>query len=112
MKTHTHIPAFYWHVVGQITWPDCFNLLQKQYNNKFNITPTPINKSINDVFAKEENQINSKKDSNIEEEIKNLSKNEKEKEIRKYRSKMEKAAKSLDFLEAARLRDIIKLLKV
>ena len=85
---------------------------QKQYNNKFNITPTPINKSINDVFAKEENQINSKKDSNLEEEIKNLSKNEKEKEIRKYRSKMEKAAKSLDFLEAARLRDIIKLLKV
>jgi excinuclease UvrABC helicase subunit UvrB len=42
---------------------------------------------------------------------KNLSKKEKEKEIRKYRTKMESAAKSLDFIEAARLRDIIKTLK-
>ena len=31
--------------------------------------------------------------------------------MRKYRSQMEKAAKSLDFIEAARLRDIMKLLK-
>ena len=43
--------------------------------------------------------------------IKNLSKKEKEKEIRKCRSKMEKAAKTLDFVEAARLRDKIKLLR-
>ena len=84
---------------------------QDQYNKKNNITPTPLNKSIKDVFQKEENQINIKKENNISKEIKNLSKSQKEKEIRRYRAKMEKAAKSLDFIEAARLRDIIKILK-
>ena len=84
---------------------------QKIYNKKFNITPTPLNKSIKDVFTKEESQINIKKEKNITEKIKSLSKNEKDKEMRKYRSQMEKAAKSLDFIEAARLRDIMKLLK-
>ena len=84
---------------------------QKIYNKKFNITPTPLNKSIKDVFTKEESQINIKKEKNITEKIKSLSKTEKDKEMRKYRSQMEKAAKSLDFIEAARLRDIMKLLK-
>ena len=84
---------------------------QNKYNKKFNITPTPLNKSINDVFTKEENITNTKIQNNIEENIKGLSKIEKEKQIRKYRSEMEKAAKSLDFLEAARIRDIIKLLR-
>ena len=84
---------------------------QNKYNKKFNITPTPLNKSINDVFTKEENITNTKIQNNIEEDIKGLSKIEKEKQIRKYRSEMEKAAKSLDFLEAARIRDIINLLK-
>ena len=84
---------------------------QKIYNKKFNITPTPLNKSIKDVFTKEESQINIKKEINITEKIKSLSKTEKDKEMRKYRSQMEKAAKSLDFIEAARLRDIMKLLK-
>ena len=84
---------------------------QNKYNKKFNITPTPLNKSINDVFTKEENITNTKIQNNIEEDIKGLSKIEKKKQIRKYRSEMEKAAKSLDFLEAARIRDIIKLLK-
>ena len=84
---------------------------QKIYNKKFNITPTPLNKSIKDVFTKEESQKNIKKEKNITEKIKSLSKTEKDKEMRKYRSQMEKAAKSLDFIEAARLRDIMKLLK-
>ena len=84
---------------------------QNKYNKKFNITPTPLNKSINDVFTKEENITNTKIQNNIEEDIKGLSKIEKKKQIIKYRSEMEKAAKSLDFLEAARIRDIIKLLK-
>ena len=84
---------------------------QDLYNKKNNITPTPLNKSIKDVFQKEENQISIKKENNISKEIKNLSKSQKEKEIRRYRAKMEKAAKSLDFIEAARLRDIIKILK-
>ena len=51
------------------------------------------------------------KDSVVNEGFNNLSKVDKEKQIRKYRTEMEKAAKSLDFIEAARIRDIIKLLK-
>ena len=69
------------------------------------------NKKIKDVFVKEESETFNIQKSNLQFDIKNLSKIEKEKEIRKYRSKMEKAAKSLDFLEAARFRDLIKVLK-
>ena len=85
---------------------------QKNYNTKFDIIPTPLNKNIFNFFINEETNSNKiVKDELINEKIKNLSKKEKEKEIRKYRSKMEKAAKNLDFVEAARLRDRIKLLK-
>ena len=82
---------------------------QKKYNTKNNITPTPLNKSINDVFLTQTDKLED--DKMIMSKTKNLSKKEKEKEIRKYRTKMENAAKSLDFIEAARLRDIIKTLK-
>jgi len=85
---------------------------QKNYNAKFDIIPTPLNKNISNFFINEETNSNKiVRDELINEKIKNLSKNEKEKEIRKCRSKMEKAAKNLDFIEAARLRDAIKLLK-
>ncbi len=85
---------------------------QKNYNKKFDIIPTPLNKNISNFFINEENNSNKiVKDELINEKIKNLSKEKKEKEIRKCRSKMEKAAKDLDFVEAARLRDRIKLLK-
>ena len=84
---------------------------QKKFNKKFNIKPAPLNKKIKDVFVKEESETFNIQKSNLQFDIKNLSKIEKEKEIRKYRSKMEKAAKSLDFLEAARFRDLIKVLK-
>ena len=82
---------------------------QKKYNTKNNITPTPLNKSINDVFLTQTDKLED--DKMIMSKTKNLSKKEKEKEIRKYRTKMESAAKSLDFIEAAKLRDIIKTLK-
>ena len=87
---------------------------QKKYNKKNNLTPTPLNKSIKDVFLNQSDNLDVKKiqkEKDILNNIKNLSKNEKEKEIRKYRAEMESAAKSLDFIEAARLRDIIKTLK-
>ncbi len=87
---------------------------QKKYNKKNNLTPTPLNKSIKDVFLNQSDSVDLKKiqkEKEILNNIKNLSKNEKEKEIRKYRAEMESAAKSLDFIEAARLRDIIKTLK-
>ncbi len=85
---------------------------QKNYNKKFDIIPTPLNKNISNFFINEETNSNKiVRDELMNEKIKNLSKKEKEKEIRKCRSKMEKAAKNLDFFEAARLRDTIKLLK-
>jgi excinuclease ABC subunit B len=87
---------------------------QKKYNKKNNLTPTPLNKSIKDVFLSQSDNLDIKKIEKEKEMIngaKNLSKNEKDKQIRKYRTKMESAAKSLDFIEAARLRDIIKTLK-
>ena len=84
---------------------------QKLHNKQFKITPSPLNKGINDVFIKEDYKKPELKDSVVNEDFKNLSKVDKEKQIRKYRIEMEKAAKSLDFVEAARIRDIIKLLK-
>jgi excinuclease ABC subunit B len=84
---------------------------QKLHNKQFKITPAPLNKGINDVFIKDDYKQPVSKGIIINEDFKNLSKVDKEKQIRKYRTEMEKAAKSLDFVEAARIRDIIKLLK-
>ena len=84
---------------------------QKLHNKQFKITPSPLNKGINDVFIKEDYKKPELKDSVVNEDFKNLSKVDKEKQIRKYRTEMEKAAKSLDFIEAAKIRDLIKLLK-
>jgi excinuclease ABC subunit B len=84
---------------------------QKLHNKQFKINPTPLNKGINDIFIKDDYKKPDLKDSVVNEDFKNLSKVDKEKQIRKYRTEMEKAAKSLDFVEAARIRDIIKLLK-
>ena len=84
---------------------------QKLHNKQFKITPSPLNKGINDVFIKDDYKQPVSEVIIINEDFKNLSKVDKEKQIRKYRTEMEKAAKSLDFVEAARIRDIIKLLK-
>ena len=84
---------------------------QKLHNKQFKITPSPLNKGINDVFVKDDYKKPDLKDSVVNEGFNNLSKVDKEKQIRKYRTEMEKAAKSLDFIEAARIRDLIKLLK-
>jgi excinuclease ABC subunit B len=84
---------------------------QKLHNKQFKITPSPLNKGINDVFIKDDYKQPVSKSIIINKDFKNLSKVDKEKQIRKYRTEMEKAAKSLDFVEAARIRDIIKLLK-
>ena len=84
---------------------------QKLHNKQFKITPSPLNKGINDVFIKDDYKQPVSKSIIINKDFKNLSKVDKEKQIRKYRTEMEKAAKSLDFVEAARIRDIIKLFK-
>mgnify|MGYP001206166926 FL=1 len=85
---------------------------QKAYNRKYKVTPTPINKVVSDVFYKDQkNNEKQNKEKFTDLELSEMSETQKDKEIRKYRKLMEKAAKSLDFIEAAKFRDIIKILK-
>ncbi len=85
---------------------------QKAYNRKYNVTPTPINKIVSDVFYTDQiNNEEQNKEKFTDLELSEMSETQKDKEIRKYRKLMEKAAKSLDFIEAAKFRDIIKILK-
>lgn len=90
---------------------------QKQinYNTKNNITPTALVKSINSALIKEkldvyehEKPLTAKA---AEQEATYMSKPQLEKKIRENRKAMETAAKELDFMEAARLRDEIKMLQ-
>ena len=87
---------------------------QIAYNTKHNITPTQIKKSLDDSLSK--NNISSfhydaAATKAAEEDLEYLPKPEIEKRIRDRQKMMEKAAKALDFLVAAQLRDEIKVLK-
>jgi excinuclease ABC subunit B len=87
---------------------------QIAYNTANNITPTQIKKSIENTLAK--NTISSYHYDNTvniaaDEELSYLSKSEIDKKIRKKQKQMETAAKALDFMVAAKLRDEIKALK-
>ncbi len=87
---------------------------QVNYNTKFNITPKQINKKIDNTLAK--NNIASYHYDNAtkkaaEQDLEFLPKSEIEKRIRDKRKQMEEAAKSLDFMAAAQLRDEIEVLK-
>ena len=87
---------------------------QKEFNIKNNITPTPIKTKIKDVFSNNSEHIDLNKVKNGNQLVKNktkMSQAEKTKEINLLRKEMEIAAKSLNFIEAARIRDIIKELK-
>ena len=84
---------------------------QKEYNIRNKIIPKPINKMVSDVFESRQIENKYKNQETLEIDFKNMTKETKEKEISKYRKQMEKAAKSLDFIEAAKFRDIIKKLK-
>ena len=84
---------------------------QQDYNLKNNMTPTALNKSLDNALSK--NSVATYAQELIDRkaaEAKNryLSKEEIEKKIRESRKAMETAAKDLDFIEAARLRDEIK----
>ena len=88
--------------------------IQILFNKKNNITPKQINKSLDNALTKK--SIIS--DLNIASELnqkgigfENLSKKEIDKQIKTTKKEMEKAAKELNFVEAARLRDQIKFLK-
>ena len=84
---------------------------QIAYNTEHNITPTALNKSLDNVLIK--NSVSSyyyelEALKAAEPESEYLSKPELEKKIRERRKLMEQAAKELDFIMAAKLRDEIK----
>ncbi|WP_224484574.1 excinuclease ABC subunit UvrB [Robertkochia aurantiaca] len=88
---------------------------QIAYNKEHNITPTALKKNLDSALAKYsvatyalEKEI---KKQAAEPEVEYMSKDKLEKLIREKRKAMEKAAKELDFMEAARLRDEIKVLQ-
>ena len=87
---------------------------QINYNRINKIKPKALNKSLDSVLAK--NSVVTKKDDIVKQKIERkniayLSKSEIEKKIREIRKAMENAAKSLDFIEAAKFRDEIKTLQ-
>lgn len=87
---------------------------QEAYNNEHNLTPTQIRKNIDNSLTKNQLASYQYEEANnkvTEQEMAYLSKSELEKRIRDSRKEMEKAAKSLDFLVAAQLRDQIKELQ-
>ena len=89
---------------------------QKQidYNTKHNLTPMAIKKSLNNALAKKEKyKVEAAELSGLaaEPDTAYMSKGQLEKMIRDTRKSMETAAKELDFMEAARLRDQIKSLQ-
>ncbi|MEL0457079.1 excinuclease ABC subunit UvrB [Flavobacteriaceae bacterium SZ-1-7] len=84
---------------------------QIEYNSANNIKPKALNKSLDNALAKNSvstysYQLQASKAAEPESEY--LSKPELEKKIREKRKLMEEAAKALDFLVAAKLRDEIK----
>jgi excinuclease ABC subunit B len=87
---------------------------QIDYNTKHKQIPTALNKSLNSALAKNSVATYALELENrkvAEEANRYLTKPEIEKRIREVRKAMEKAAKSLDFLEAAKFRDEIKALQ-
>jgi len=82
---------------------------QMEFNKANNITPTQIEKNIMTTFeVKESTEINIKKNNtNIISIDHNITAEKRKKIIKDLRKEMVKAAKELDFIEAARLRDLI-----
>ena len=87
---------------------------QINFNVENNIIPQALNKKIESAFTKNslvEYELGHTLSVAAEPETAYLSKSELEKMIREKRKSMEKAAKDLDFLQAAKLRDDIKKLQ-
>ncbi|WP_435622997.1 excinuclease ABC subunit UvrB [Flagellimonas sp.] len=87
---------------------------QMAYNEENNIVPKALNKNLDNALAK--NSVSTyhfqKEELRAAEpELEYLTQEQKEKLIREKRKAMEKAAKDLNFMEAAKLRDEIKLLQ-
>lgn len=87
---------------------------QINYNVENNITPQALNKKIESAFTKNplvEYELGHTLSAAAEPETAYMSKADLEKMIREKRKSMEKAAKELDFMQAAKLRDDIKKLQ-
>ena len=87
---------------------------QMAYNETHKITPKALNKSLDNALASNSIQtyVQEREERKIAEAAKQYqSPEDMEKAIREMRKAMEKAAKELDFIEAARLRDAIEGLK-
>ena len=84
------------------------------YNTANGITPTQINKKIDNTLSKSavtSYHYDNAAQKAAEQELEYLPKSEIEKRIREKRKHMEAAAKALDFIVAAQLRDEITVLK-
>ena len=87
---------------------------QIAYNTTNNITPTQINKKIDNTLSKSavsSFHYDNAKQVAAEQDLEYLPKEEIEKRIRQKRKQMEVSAKALDFIAAAKLRDEIAVLK-
>ena len=85
-------------------------VIQMEYNEEHNITPTTVIKGVRDII--EATKVSEEKE-NYESEVKKAAKKDIpiEKLIEQYEEEMKEAAKNLQFERAAELRDIIKDLK-
>ena len=84
-------------------------IIQMQYNDKHQITPKSIKKSIQEIVVKQDKKNIVSKAQNEEDELilmKNIPKL-----IKNLESKMNLAAKNLEFEKAAELRDRVKKLR-
>ena len=86
---------------------------QETYNQEHGIKPKALNKAIEStlVSTKKEEKVTPRAKPISEEELAYMSGNDLNDEIKRTRKAMEEAAKSLDFIEAARLRDQLKTLQ-
>ncbi|MBA0883231.1 excinuclease ABC subunit UvrB [Flavobacterium undicola] len=87
---------------------------QINFNTANNVVPQALNKKIDSAFTKNplvEYELGHTLNTAAEPINEYLSKDEVEKRIREKRKSMEKAAKDLDFMQAAKLRDEIKKLQ-
>src|SRR5690606_38252016 len=81
---------------------------QMDFNIKHGLTPKALNKKIDTSLTNQFKSYNQDEPEyqNVAEEISAyINKNDIEKAIKEKRKEMEKAAKNLDFLQAAKLRD-------
>ena len=100
----------------QLTIDETTRRREKQitYNTQHGITPKQINKKIDETLSKKavaSYQYHTAVQKAAEQDLQYLPKGEIEKRIRDKRKQMEEAAKDLDFIAAAQLRDEIKILK-